>query len=85
MTDTEPLSAPSTRRKYTGLTLREAMLLVPARTFTPWTLAAPPVEPSVYLTEALSRFASFDLVGSEMAKRLLIDAVCAECAKHAAP
>ena len=79
MTDnnTVPLSAPR-RLSYTGLTLRDAMLLVPARDFTPWGIDAPPLEPGVYLTEALRRFASFDLEGSESAKLLLIDAVLVE-------
>jgi hypothetical protein len=70
--------APAAKREYTGLTIREAMLLVPAREFTPWDVQSPPVEPSVYLREAVARFDYFDLVGSEAAKLLLIDAVLLE-------
>ncbi len=52
--------------------------MVPTREFLPWALDAVPIEPGVYMKEAMARLASFDLVGSEMAKLLLIDAVFLE-------
>lgn len=74
----DPAPAPIGKRKYTELTIREAMLLIPAREFTPWDVQSPPVEPSVYLREAIARFDYLDLVGSGAAKLLLIDAVLLE-------
>lgn len=71
-------TATTVKRKYTGLTIRDAMLLVPAREFTVWDVQSAPVEPGVYLREAIARLEYFDLVGSEAAKLLLIDAVLLE-------
>lgn len=66
------------KRKYSGLTLEEAMQLVPAERLTPWNLDAPPRAPSDTLREGLRRLESFDLVSSEAAKTLLIDELLQE-------
>ncbi len=76
--DTPAAVLPVSKRKYTDLTIRDAMLIVPAREFTTWDVTSAPVEPGVYLREAIVRLDYFDLVGSEAAKLLLIDAVLLE-------
>ena len=66
------------KRNFSQVTLKEAISLVPASDFTDWQIAAPPRLPGIYLQEALPRFKYFDIVGTEAAKLLLIDALLAE-------
>ena len=66
------------KRKYSALTLRDAMQLIPAVEFTRWELNAPPRPPSANLQENFRRLEVFDLENSELAKTLLMDALFAE-------
>ena len=66
------------KRKYSGLTLEEAMQLIPAERLRQWNLDAPPRPPSDFLRAGLHRLESFDLVSSEAAKMLLIDELLQE-------
>ncbi len=66
------------RRKYSGLTLKEALRLVSVEEFTPWQINAAPCPPSPTLQENLQRLKSFDLQTTEQAKTLLMDALFAE-------
>ena len=66
------------KRKYSGLTLEEAMQLIPAERLTHWNLDAPPRPTSDFLRSGLRRLESFDLVSSEAAKMLLIDKLLQE-------
>ena len=67
------------KRSFSDMTLEEAMPLVAAERFTPWTLDSLPRPPSETLTRVLRRLQRFDTVGTEAAKLLLIDALLAEC------
>ena len=69
---------PSTKRKYSAFTLKDAMLLIPSEQFTPWTLNAPSRPPSDNLQTNLRSLEAFDLKTSEAAKVLLMDFVFAE-------
>jgi hypothetical protein len=66
------------RRTFSGLTLKEAMELIPVQETTRWELDAPPRTPSDTLLIMLSRLESFALTSSEAAKVMLIDVVLAE-------
>lgn len=66
------------RRNFSGLTLKDAMELVPVRETTRWDLFAPDRLPSETLLTMLERFESFALTSSEAAKVMLIDVVLAE-------
>jgi len=66
------------KRKYSGLTLEEAMQLIPAERLTQWNLDAPPRPPGDFLRAGLRRLESFDLVSSEAGKMLLIDELLQE-------
>lgn len=66
------------KRNYSGLTLRDAMKLIPAEQFHRWQLSTPPRPPSDFLMEDLRRLESFDLKSSEQAKTLLIDSLLSE-------
>lgn len=61
------------KRKFSGFTLKEAMLLVPATDFTLWNLDVPPRPPSNQLLANLKSLEVFDLQTTEEAKTLLID------------
>ena len=63
---------------FSGLTLKQAMQLIPAEDLQKWALAAPPRPPSDNLQQNLQRLDSFELSGSEAAKVLLIDTLLAE-------
>lgn len=66
------------KRNFSGVTLKEVMLLLQQQNFIPWQMNAPPRSPSAYLQETLSRLQVFDLTNSEAAKLLLIDALFVE-------
>ncbi|HLK55443.1 MAG TPA: hypothetical protein VKU00_02705 [Chthonomonadaceae bacterium] len=66
------------KRKYSALTLRDAMQLIPAVEFTPWELNVPPYPPSELLPAIFHRLEVFDLETSELAKTLLMDALFGE-------
>ena len=66
------------RRQFSGLRLKEAMELVPARDLTRWDLRVTDRAPSDVLLATIERYEVFDLFGSEAAKILLIDTVLAE-------
>jgi hypothetical protein len=70
---------------FSGLTLKQAMRLVPAEDLLPWQIDAPPLPPSDILTANLLRLEVFDLTNSEAAKILLIDVLFAEVVPHHAP
>lgn len=69
---------PKPKQNYSAMTLEEAMLLIGRDSLTTWQLNAPPRPPSDILKEILRRFESFDLLSSEPAKTLLIDALFVE-------
>ena len=66
------------KRKFSGLTLEEAMQLVPAQKLSEWTLEISARPPSTTLLDLFRRFKSFELTGSEAAKVMLIDALLIE-------
>lgn len=66
------------KRSFSGLTLKEAMELIPAQDIAKWTLEATARPPSDVLLAILRRLDSFDLVGSEPAKVMLIDTLLGE-------
>jgi len=70
--------APKQKQNYSAMTLEEAMKLIGRDTLTAWQLNAPPHPPSDTLKEILRRLESFDLLSSEPAKMLLIDALFVE-------
>ncbi|GAB4463105.1 MAG: hypothetical protein OHK0029_31200 [Armatimonadaceae bacterium] len=66
------------KHSFTGLSLKEVMILLGQTDFQTWQIDAPPRPPSPFLQEALKRFDSFNLTNSEAAKVLLIDAIFIE-------
>ena len=66
------------KRNFSGLTLEQAMQMVPAKKLTAWTLSAPLRQPSVVLPVVLPRLTSFEMFASEAAKVLLIDTILLE-------
>jgi hypothetical protein len=68
-----------------GLTLKQAMRLVPAEDLIRWEIEAAPLPPSDILSANLLRLEVFDLTNSEAAKILLIDVLFAEIVPHHAP
>lgn len=76
MEATVPINKP--KRNFSGMSLKEVMLLLKQPDFIHWQIEAPARQPSGFLTEALIRFESFDTDNTEAAKLLLIDALFAE-------
>lgn len=72
-------------RSFSALTLKEAMLLVPAENVERWQITAPPRPPSATLTDNIQRFQVFDVTNSEAAKFLYMDALFAEVVPHHPP
>ena len=70
---------------FSGLTLKQAMRLVPAEDLLQWSIEAPPLPPSEILSANLVRLEVFDLTNSEAAKTLLIDVLFAEIVPNHAP
>ena len=66
------------KQNFSAMKLEEAMQLTGRENLTVWHLNAPPRPPSDILKTNLQRLNVFDLVGSEQAKTLLIDALFAE-------
>lgn len=66
------------KRNFSALTLKDALQLLGQNDLIFWDLQATPRPPGVFLTEALTRFRSFDTANTEAAKLLLIDALFAE-------
>ena len=66
------------KRNFSDMTLAEAMPLIGTGQFTEWRIEAPPRPPSAILTACLQRLRSFDTLGSEAAKLLLMDTLLAE-------
>ncbi len=66
------------KRKYSGIRLKDALPLIPAKDFTEWTLNIVPLAVSPVLSHNLVRLGSFDLVQSEAAKITLIDTIFLE-------
>ena len=66
------------KRKFSDMKLADAMPLLGTRTILAWTLNAPLRPPSEWLLQTLQRFRRFDMVGTEAAKLLLVDALLAE-------
>ncbi len=67
-----------TRRKYSALTLKEAMKLISAEQLLPWIPAFLPHPPSETLQINLRNLAAFDMKTSVAAKVLLMDLLFAE-------
>ncbi len=63
---------------FSGVTLKQAMGLIPAEDFIEWRMDAPPVPTSDILSANLRRLQVFDLTNSEAGKILLIDVLFAE-------
>lgn len=76
-TEAKPIGG-KTKRNFSGITLKEVMLLLRQTDFQPWKMEILSRPPSAFLTEALTRFESFDTENTEAAKLLLIDALFAE-------
>ena len=70
------------KRKFSNLKLSEVMPLIGTRTIHVWTLDTPLRQPSDILIAYLQRLQSFDRVGTEAAKLLLVDALLAEIVPH---
>ena len=70
------------KRNFSGMTLEEAMPLIGTVDFMEWRIEAPPRPPSDILTAYLPRLRSFDTLGSEAAKLLLVDTMLAEIVPH---
>jgi len=66
------------KRDFSGLTLKQAMQLIPAQDLLPWELNTPERPPSDIWQTNLIRLQSFALFASEAAKTLLIDAILLE-------
>ena len=66
------------KRSFSNMKLDEAMPLLGASDFTEWQIEAPPRPPSAILTAVLQRLRSFDTMGTEAAKLLLVDTLLAE-------
>ncbi len=66
------------KRNFSGMSLKEVMLLLKQGNFMPWRIVVPPRPPGPFLTEALVRLEAFDTDNTEAAKLLLIDALFAE-------
>jgi hypothetical protein len=83
--DTEPTATAEgttptarTKRNFSSISIKEAMILLGQSDFRPWQIEAPPRSPSDFLTEALKRIDAFNLTNSEAAKVLLIDTLLIE-------
>ena len=66
------------KRNYSSLKLEETMQMLGHKNLIDWQLNAPPRSPSSILMTNLQRLRVFDLLNSEQAKTLLIDALFAE-------
>ena len=68
----------TTKRKFSSLTLGDALDLFQRENFIVWSLNAPPLPPSDILMANFKRLEGFDVETSEPAKELLIDALFGE-------
>ena len=66
------------KRKFSNMRLDEAMPLIGTAQFTEWRIEAATRPPSEILTANLQRLRSFDTLGSEAAKLLLVDTLLTE-------
>ena len=66
------------KRNFSGLSLEQALQLVPAENLLSWSLSAPALQPSDVLQSLLDRMKSFEMFASEAAKILLIDSLLLE-------
>ena len=66
------------KRKFSGMSLKEAMALIGRDAFVRWNLNAPLRLPSETLLENFRRLEGFDTVGTEAAKLLVADALLTE-------
>ena len=67
-----------TKQNYSTMTLQQVMQLVGKETILSWNINVSSRPPSAMLVELLQRFDSFDLLLSEPAKTLLVDAMFVE-------
>ena len=71
------------KRKFSSFTPQEAMRWLGLEQLTKWELNNTPLAPTPFFTERLNRLERhFDLVGSEGAKDMLIEAICEEVLEH---
>ena len=63
---------------FSGLTMKQAMALIPAQNLIRWPLVAPIKPPTPLLLEYLERMQAFELLTSEAAKISLIDPILLE-------
>lgn len=66
------------KRKFSSFKLKDSLLWLQIQQLNDWQIDAAPVEPTAFFHERLQRLSVFDLVASERAKELLIDAFCEE-------
>ena len=66
------------KSNFSGLTLEQAMQMVPSKDLLPWEIPASENPPTDILLANLRRLQSFELFRSEAAKVMLIDTVLAE-------
>jgi hypothetical protein len=68
----------SAKKKFSEFTLPQALIKLQIEQLTPWIITVAPYTPSDYFRERLRRLEQFDLITTERAKELLIDAFCEE-------
>ena len=66
------------KRNFSNLALNDVMPLISADLFIGWQIEAPARPPSDTLVTNLQRLRSFDTLGSEAAKLLLVDTLLTE-------
>ena len=74
--------AKKARRKFSDFNAAEALKLLQVTELFLWEIDYQPLPPSPFFLERLRRLKNFDLVYSQRAKELLIDAFCEEVAEQ---
>jgi hypothetical protein len=76
------MKSKKTKKNFSSFTLNEALQELQVLKLERWEIPLQPYQVSSFFSEHLQRLESFDLVFSERAKELLIDAICAEVIVH---
>ncbi len=70
------------KRKFSSFTPQEAMLWLGLDELTKWELEFTPLAPTPFFAERMRRLEHFDLVGTEDAKEMIIEAICEDVLEH---
>ena len=73
------------KRKFSSFTPQEAMRWLGLKELTKWQLECLPLAPTPFFAERMRRLEHFDLIATEDAKELVIEAICEDVLEHHPP